>query len=112
LQSLYTEIAFHGHLALLFELHGPEGAGFYAIPAPDAEIFVDQDHALLVSGYGLHRTGIPARRLGTVVTVDGDIFITGLNNGYNTRAHAQSMLLLAGDLAGVAAHTVLFSDDE
>jgi hypothetical protein len=112
LQALYTKITFNGHLALLFELHGTEGAGFYAIPAPDAEICVDQDHALLVSRNGLHRTGIPAGRLGAVVTVDGDILVTGLNNGYHSRAHTQSVLLLAGDLAGVAAHTVFFSDNE
>ena len=109
-QSVNAEVTFYGYFPIVFELHGAKGTGFYTIPASDAESFIDQNNTLIVSGNCLNRTGIPTGRPGAMVAVDRDKIGALFPYLYQSRADAQSMFLFAGHLAGVASHTILFSD--
>jgi hypothetical protein len=112
IQAIGTKIAFHCHFEPAFELHGTEWAGFYTIPASDAESFIDQNNTLIVSGNCLNRAGIPTGRPGTMVAVDRDKIGALFPYLYQSGADAQTVFLLAGHLAGVASHTILFSDHQ
>jgi len=109
-QSVNAEVTFYGYFPVVFELHGAKGTGFYTIPASDAESFIDQNNPLIVSGNCLNRTGIPTGRPGTMVAVNRDKIGALFPYPYQSGADAQTVFLLAGHLAGVASHTIHFSD--
>jgi hypothetical protein len=89
-------------------LHGAKRTGFNAFPASYAQVIVDENNTLFISGNGIRRAGFLAGSLCTMVAIDRDKVGRLLNHAYQSRANSQLMLLFARQFTRVAPHTVIF----
>jgi hypothetical protein len=109
-QPFQAKVALDGGFQFFFVLHGPERAYLNAFPATDAQIVVNEDDATFIPGNGVHRAGVPARRLGALAAVYRNEIRTFFYNAYQPGADVQAVFLFAGHFAGMASHAVHLFD--
>jgi hypothetical protein len=109
-QPMQAQVALDRDLPLVFKLHGAEGTGFQAFSASDAKIIVNENNTLFISGNRLHRAGLLAGGFGTMVAINGDVIRAFFKHPHQSRSHAQTVFLFAGNFTGMTAHTVLLAN--
>ena len=103
-----AQIAFDSHISIIVILHGTKWACLHTILAANAKLRIDEHDTLIVSRNGINRTCRLTGCIGAMVTVDRDEVRGVFNDPNEPRSHAEPMLLLAGHLTTMAAHTVRF----
>jgi len=107
-QAIDAKIALDSNLLFVIKLHGAERTDIHTFPTPDAPIRVDQHDALFIPGNCLYRTGLSAGRFCTMVAINGKKIRTLFDHPDKPRSHPQFVLLLAGNLTGMASHASFF----
>jgi hypothetical protein len=80
--------------------------------AANAAVFVDDRVFFVHHGNGLHRTGVPAGRLGALAAVNRNEIRAFFYNAYQPGPDLQGVFLFAGHFASMASHAVIFFDNQ
>jgi hypothetical protein len=110
--SFITEVALKRKILIIVELHGPERTSLHTGLATDTKFIVDKHDTLIVPCNSLHRTGLLAGGICTVVTIDRFIIGRFFNHPYQSWAYTEPVLLLACHFTGMATHAVFLKKNQ
>jgi hypothetical protein len=111
-QPFTAKIAFDRNFYFFFVLHRSEGAGINTFTATDAQVVVNKDDAIFISGNSVCRASVPAGRFGALVAVDRNEIRASFDHAYQPGADLQFVFLFAGHFAGMAPHAVIFFNNQ
>ena len=110
-----AQIAFLGQSFVLIELHHTDRTAIQAGTAASAQRGIDKYDSITALGYGVHRAGGQASRVGAVKAVAdgipqlelaGYLFWAICGDYYPPGAHGYLVLLLTGDFTGFTTDAI------